>query len=126
MHSSEVAGLDTGSSPDVGFWRAVAYGKGIMSEIVAEVFSASSKYIDTYCIGVLSLLQIPALIAYFLRLDILPGNWFFLGTPMIPRQLFRCVLTRLRICSSTKLPIRIFCQRQIHQAKYPDVLQTKF
>lgn len=37
MHSSEVAGLDIAASPEDGLWRAVTYGKGIMSEIVVDV-----------------------------------------------------------------------------------------
>jgi len=37
MHSSEVAGLDIRPSPEDGLWRAVAYGKGTMSEIVVDV-----------------------------------------------------------------------------------------
>lgn len=89
MHSSEVAGLDIRSSPDDGSWHAVAYGKGIMSEIVADVGPVLHRGTSTLIVlarkyEVLSLLQIPALVTYFLRLAILPGNWFLSGIPMVP------------------------------------------
>jgi hypothetical protein len=83
MHSSEVAGLNIRPSPEDGLWRAVTYGKGTMSEIIVDVgpvlhrgMSRSSLIVLDRSHEAISLFQIPALATYFLKSNILSGNWF--------------------------------------------------
>lgn len=72
MHSSEVAGLDITPSPEDGLWRAVTYGKGIMSEIVVDVgpvLHRGMSYLYLYASmkQACCLFQIPVLVTYFLK-----------------------------------------------------------
>ena len=83
MHSSEVAGLNIRPSPEDGLRCAVTYGKGTMSEIIVDVgpvlhrgMSRSSLIVLDRSHEAISLFQIPALATYFLKSNILSGNWF--------------------------------------------------